>query len=63
MSMAGKNSEPESVQFTITLPRDTAMLLEKLAKTPFYANTRAAVAAEIIRDHLKDLWKSGRLPD
>jgi len=60
--MARESNESETVQFSITLPRESVNLLEKLAKSPFYPSTRAAVAAEIIRDHLKELWKSGRLP-
>jgi hypothetical protein len=62
MSMAGKSNTPDTVQFTITLPRATATVLEKLAETEHYGTSRAAVAAEIIREHVRELWRMGKLP-
>jgi hypothetical protein len=62
MSMPPKSNAADTIQFTITLPRATAVLLERLAETEVYGNTRATVAAEIIREHVRELWRIGKLP-
>lgn len=61
--MPKTRSEPDNVQFTITLPRKAAEGLEILVNTGVYGSSRATVASGIILQHLQDLWKSGRLPD
>jgi len=61
--MPGRRSSPDTVQFTITLSRQSVEDIERLMKSGRHGTTRAAVAAEIIRDYFKDLWKAGKLPD
>jgi Arc/MetJ-type ribon-helix-helix transcriptional regulator len=62
MSMPARRTDPDNVQFSITLPRKAADALEVLVQTGLYGSSRATVAAEIIRQHLQELWKSNKLP-
>jgi hypothetical protein len=60
--MAKPPGTPDTTPFTIVLPKKAAERLEILVETGFYGASRAQVAANIILQHLQDLWKSGKLP-
>lgn len=53
---------PETVSFTIVLPKKAADRLEIALETGLYGTSRAEAARSIILQHLQDLWKSGKLP-
>lgn len=61
--MAKSQNEPETVAFTIVLPRKAAERLDILKETGFWGSKRAQVASNIILQQLQELWKSGKLPD
>lgn len=59
--MPQKRNDAETVPFTITLPRKAADALEVLVGTGLYGSSRAAVASQIILQHLQGLWQSDKL--
>ena len=56
--MARARGETDSIQFTITLPRKAADLLESLIEEGVYGSSRAAVASMIILRYLQDLQRN-----
>ena len=62
MSMPRTRNDPDNLQFTITLPRKAADNLEILVNTGNYGSSRAEAAKLIILEHLRELWRSSKLP-
>jgi Arc/MetJ-type ribon-helix-helix transcriptional regulator len=60
--MPRQRTDPDNVQFTITLPRKAADAVEILVNSGLYGSSRANAASLIILQHLQELWKSGKLP-
>lgn len=60
--MAKPPASSETKPFTVVLPAKAAERLEILVETGLYGSTRAEVAKNIILQHLRELWKSGKLP-
>jgi hypothetical protein len=59
MSMPKRREEPDTVQFTITLNRLDADLLESLIGKPGRKSSRAAIAADMICKELQRLHEIG----
>jgi hypothetical protein len=54
--MSGKRgSKAGTAQFSITLPAEAVVLIERLARTGLYGVTRAEVSKSLILDGLKNL--------
>ncbi|MEZ5938010.1 MAG: hypothetical protein R3C52_07295 [Hyphomonadaceae bacterium] len=60
--MPAKRNDPETVAFTITLPKKAAESIEILVNSGFYGGSRAEAAKIIILQHLQEQWKAGKLP-
>lgn len=60
--MAKSPASADTKSFTIVLPTKAAEQLEILVGTGLYGASRAEAAKLIILEHLRDIWKSGKLP-